>query len=329
MTARMRLRAAGVAAVLGAATIAGCGGGSSSGSATTQAGKAGPSSHAAAEKIIRQAIAANPKATSGRIDGTVDLHIKGVPRFKGTLEVTVDGTYNLPAGATVPDFDMDVGLTLNGPGLAGTLVLAHGNGFVELGDTGYPLPDAINAQLAAPAPAAHNALTKTAAMFYINPQNWQKNAQLVGDTNLMGVNTHHITADLRPAVVFADIGRLTDLLTALHVTQAVGFPTALDSQVQAALVRSVRVAKGEVWIGASDNVLRQAHLQGTLVVSPRDRKVLGGVTGATIDAVINVSDVGQPERIVAPKRMQSYASLQVTLNALAQSIRNPPAVGTP
>ncbi|HEX4363432.1 MAG TPA: hypothetical protein VHZ75_02715 [Solirubrobacteraceae bacterium] len=319
MTRRIRSKPAAVlVALLGTTALAACGG-SSSGSGGASGDPA--ASHAAAQKLIAQAIATNPKASSGRIDGTIDLKIKGVPRFKGTTEVTADGAYNLPDGASVPDFTVDVGLTLAGGGIGGTLLLADSKGYIKLGETGYKLPDSISQKIVAPAANADNGLTKTAAMFYINPQNWQEDAHLVGSGTVAGESVQEITAKIRPDRFFADIARLTHLLTLLHVTQATGLPTVLGPKVRAALVRSVTVAKGEVWIGTSDHVLRKAHLTGTIVVAKRDRKLLAGVTGGALDATINVSDVGDPQTITAPTQLGSYSALQLSLSALGEAVR--------
>lgn len=320
MRRQMRPKAGVLAALLGAATLAACGGSDGSDSAGSS-GDDPAARRAAAEQLIAQAIAPNPKARSARIDATIDVEIKGVRRFRGTTEVTAGGIYDLPDGATVPDVDVDVGLVLDDRAIGGALVLAGGKGFVKLGTTGYRLPDAIAQKIAAPAPAARNGLTKTAAMFSINPQDWQRDAQLVGETNIAGERVQHIKAEIRADRFFADIARLTRLLTLLRVTQAVGLPTELGPKVRAALVRSVKVARGEVWIGTEDKVLRKARLEGRIDVAPRDRKVLGGVTGATLDAVIDVSEVGDPHEVSAPTQLGSYSALQLSLDALGEAVR--------
>jgi hypothetical protein len=319
MTAQIRSKALALAAVLAATTLAACGGDDSSNSG----GKAGSSgdSRAAADKIIAQAVAANDKAGSASIDGTIDITVKGVPRFKEPIQVTANGDYNLPDGADVPDFNVDVGLGLNGGTIGGGLVLADGKGFITLGDTGYPLPAKLSEKIAKPAPAAKNGLTKTAAMFYINPQDWQKNAQLVGDARVAGEDTDHIKADIQPDKFFSDIARLVNVLTALHVTQAVALPEHLTAPARDALVRSTTLAKGEVWIGKNDHVLRKATLQGAIKVAQKDRKVLGGVTGGTLKATVNVSEVGTAHKISAPKQLGSYSALQLSLNALGEFAR--------
>ena len=319
MTLQMRSKALALAAVLAATTLAACGGDDSSDSGA----KSGSSSdsRAAADKIIEQAVAANDKARSASIDGTIDVTIKGVPRFKEPVQITANGDYNLPEGADVPDFNVDVGLGLNGGTIGGGLVLSDGKGFITLGDTGYPLPAKISEKIAKPAPAAKNGLTKTAAMFYINPQDWQKNAQLVGDARVAGEDTDHLKADIQPDKFFDDIARLVNVLTALRVTQAVALPEHLSAPAREALVRSTTLAKGEVWIGKQDHVLRKATLQGEIKVAKKDQAVLGGVTGGTLEATVNVTEVGTEHKISAPKQRGSYDALQLSLDALGEFAR--------
>ncbi|HEX4363431.1 MAG TPA: hypothetical protein VHZ75_02710 [Solirubrobacteraceae bacterium] len=299
-----------------AAALAACGGSSDRSDTSTPATR-----HAAAERIIAQAIGTNPKASSAHIDGTIDLDVKGGTRFSGKTQITADGGYELRDGATVPDVDVDVDVALGSGALGGTLLVADGTGYIKLANSGYKLPDAISKTLVAPAAAAHNGLTKTGAMFYINPQNWQRNARLVGNTTVAGEPVQEITAEVRPERAFADLARLVHFLTLIRVTQAIGLPTELTPKMQAALVRSVTVAKGEVWIGTSDHVLRKAHLTGTIVVAKRDRRLLLGATSATLDATIDVSDVGDPQPIIAPTQLNPYSSLQLSLSALAEAAR--------
>ena len=323
MPVPVRVKALVLLAPLGAAAaLAACGSSSDRADTSSPAAR-----HAAAERIIAQAIGTNPKASSGRVDGTIDLDVKGSSHFKGMTQITADGGYDLPDGSSVPDVDIDVGLALGSGALGGTLVVAEGKGYIKLGNSGYKLPDAISKTLVAPAAAANNGLTKTGAMFYINPQNWQRNAQLVGNTTVAGEPVQEIKADVRPDRAFRDLARLVHFLTLIGVTQAIGLPTELTPKMQAALVRSVTAAKGEVWIGTSDHVLRKAHLAGKIVVAPRDRKLLLGATSATLDATINVSDVGDPQTISAPTQLNSYSSLQLSLSALAEAARRQQASG--
>jgi hypothetical protein len=316
MPAQVRLKVLVALVLLAATSLTACGDSSVNGEASSRAAR-----HAAAEKLVAQAVGVNPAARSGRIDGSILLHIKGVPRFEGPIELTANGFYDLPDGASVPDLDIDVGVALRGGVLGGGIVVKDSTGYITLGNTGYKLPDEISRALVAPAKEAKNGLTKTGAMFYINPHDWRKDAELVGEESIAGEPTQKLTAGVRADRAFLDLDRLVRFLALIHVPQAVGLPTKLGPEIRAALVRSVKAAKGEVWLGKDDHVMRKAHLVGKGVVAKRDRKLLYGATGATIDATISMSEVGDPHTIAAPTQLDPYANLQLSLNALGEAVR--------
>ena len=323
MTALLRCKVVLLAALVGALTLSACGGSDSGGGAGNKpaAGNKAQDRKDMA-RLIKQAFGPNEKARSGKLDGTIDLEVKGVPRYKGPIEVTASGGFDLPAGAEVPDFRMDVGLVLNDHAIGGQLVLVDPDAFIQLGNTGYKLPAAITAKIHAPGAALDNGLAKTAGMFFIRPDRWQKDGKIVGTEDVAGVQTEHATAGIRPGRFFEDVARLVRLLTSLRVTEAVGIPQAVTPAQRAALGRSVSTASGEVWVGKADHVLRKAHLEGKLRVAKKDRKILGGMTSATLDANVNITEVGQPQKINGPPRLGVYSELQLALDALGESIRN-------
>ena len=97
----------------------------------------------------------------------------------------------------------------------------------------------ISKVLVAPAREAKNGLTKTGAMFYINPQDWQMNARVIGEESVAGEPTVKLTADILVNVALSDLAKLVDFLTLIGVTQALGLPTKLTPKMRAAFLRSV------------------------------------------------------------------------------------------
>ena len=147
-----------VVALLAALTLSACGGGdddaSSDGGSNTPSASDKAQNRKDMARLIKQAYGPNEKASSGRLDGTIDLEVKGVPRYKGPIEITASGGFELPDGAEAPEFRMDVGLVLNDHAIGGELVLAGGDGLIQLGTTGYKLPESITAKIEAPAVGA-------------------------------------------------------------------------------------------------------------------------------------------------------------------------------
>lgn len=326
MTAHVHPKLLALVALLAALALAGCGGDDDSSS--SDAGGSAPAASDKAQdrkdmaRLIRQGFGPNEKARSGRLNGTIDLEVKGVPRYKGPIEITASGGFELPRGADVPDFRMDVGLVLNDHAIGGELVAVGGDAFIQLGTTGYKLPEAITAKIRAPAVERDNGLAKTAGMFFIRPDRWQKDGRIVGTEDVEGVETEHAMADIHANRFFEDAARLVRLLTSLRVTEAVGLPQAITPAQRRALTRSVESATGEVWLGKEDHVLRRARLEGKLKIAQKDRRVLGGMTSATLVAEVNVTDVGRPQNIEPPERLGVYGDLQIALDALGESIRN-------
>ena len=203
----------------------------------------------AVKKLARQAFGPNAKARSAQVNATIDIDVKGVKRWKDPIEITLDGGYELAKGAEVPDFKLEAGLLLRDQAYGGAILLNKGKAYLEVGTTGYQQSDEIARHIAAPAPKYDNGMTKTAGMFYINPNSWRKNTKIVGDADVAGEPTTHVTADIRTDRFFSDMAKLIDLLTDLRVTEISGLPTNISKAQQAALVRSVKTAKGDVYFG--------------------------------------------------------------------------------
>ena len=292
---------------------------SSSGGGESAADKA--SNQKAVSKLVRQAFGPNEKASSATLNATIDIDVTGVPRWKDPIQISLDGGYELADGEDVPDFKLEAGLLLRDQGYGGAILLNGGKAYLQVGTTGYLQSQAIATRLAAPAPRYDNGMTKTAGMFYINPNSWRKNTKIVGDADTAGEPTTHVTAEIRADRFFRDMAKLIDLLTALRITEISGLPTVITKQQQAALVRSVKSAKADVYFGKDDHVLRKARLVGSIVVAKKDRKLLGGMRTAKAVADFNLTEIGEPQDIAVPSDLGSDADLQLTLDALERSIQ--------
>lgn len=295
--------------VVAALALGACGGGSSNQAASSggSGGGGGAGNAKQAEALIKQTFGANPKATSGKIDATIDITVKGVPKFRDPVSLTTTGPFSAVAGSTLTDTDFSLGLEMGPKAYGAGLTTSNDKAYLNLGSTAYALPASIVATMRQAAHNAGNALTKTVAPFYIHPELWERNPVVVGNENLAGVDVVHVSADINAAQLFLSASRFTRILTRLNVTGISGLPRAIGPAAQKALVRSVKTAHGDIYTGASDHVLRRAQLKMTLAVAPADRKVLGGITSATVAARLDVTDVGSPQKITVFKNHRPYA----------------------
>jgi hypothetical protein len=285
-----------VVGVVLAVALAGCGGGSSKDKAATA------------------------KASSGNVSGVVDINVKGLPRYREPIQISVVGPWS-DAGGT-PEAAFNVSLGLRGGILGGDMYLQGNQVLLGLGSTAYRVPDPIAAPLRAPIQQhSGNALAAVMGVFHIAPERWAKNPRIVGNERVAGVDTIHGSAGIDTKALFLDLSALAKRLTSLKITNITGLPREVDRQARQALQRSVTSADGDVWTGAKDHVLRKARFRMTLKPSARDRKILGGFTSIKVVANLDVTDVGSPQKIKVPSNRGSYDALQVSLDALAEAVR--------
>jgi hypothetical protein len=298
--------------------LAGCGGGSSSGSAPS--GTSPAASKAEANKLLHETFGANPKATSGQLDGRIDIHVKGVKRYRLPVALTMTGPFNTAADGT-PEADLTMGIELRGTALGGDLILKGNQALIGLGSTGYVIPTRIADPLRKPLNGSDNSLAAILNVFGISPLRWAKNPRVVGNEKLIDVDTIHGTAGIDTKKFFLDVAKLTKQLTALRITDITNLPRIVTRRDRGALVRSVKSASGDIYTGTKDHVMREAKINMVLKPSAADRKILGGVTELTIAGDLHVTDVGSAPKVEKPISSGSYDELQVALNVLAESAR--------
>lgn len=302
-----------------AVVLAGCGGGSSSSDKAPAAAIGKPNSPEV-KKLISDTFGPNDHATSGNISGIVDITVKGLPRYREPIQVSVVGPFSDAAGQ--PEAKFDISLGLRGGILGGDMYLKGDQALIGLGSTAYGIPTSIAAPLRAPL-GKHpgNALAAVLGVFHISPERWAKDPRIVGNERVGGIDVIHGSAGLDTRLMFLDLSALTKRLTALKITNITGLPRVVDRQARDALQRSVKSASGDVWTGAKDKVLRRAKFTMLLQPSAKDRRILGGFTSIKVVANLDVTDVGSPQKISVPSNRGSYSALQISLDALAESVR--------
>jgi hypothetical protein len=308
-----------VVGVILVVALSGCGGGSSNANKATP-DKGGAPNSPEVKKLIRETFGPNDKAKSGNISGVIDINVKGLPRYKEPIQISVVGPWT-DGGGGPPEAAFNVSLGLRGGILGGDVYFKGNDALIGLGSTAYRVPDPIAIPFRKPLETPGNALTAVLGVFHISPQRWAKNPRIVGNERVAGIDTIHGSAELDTKAVFLDLAALAKRLTSLKITNITGLPRAVDRQARAALNRSVTTATGDVYTGADDHVLRKAKFNMLLKPSAKDRKILGGFTSIKVVGNLDVTDVGSPQTVKVPTNRGSYAALQISLDALAEAVR--------
>ncbi len=314
---RRRARLA-VVPLLLVTALAGCGGDSAS-DETSTGEQASVANSPAVKKLIEETFGPNENATSGKLSGTIDVVVKGAPRYREPVQVTLSGPFN-QSGSSPAEANLSVGLQLRGGAIGGELVLVDDRVLIGLGSSAYTIPPSIAGPIRRPLAKTSNGLGSVLAVFGVAPQRWAKNPRIVGNERIAGEDTIHGTAEIDTQTFFLDVAKLAKVLTSLRITEIVGIPTVVDRQARQALVRSVTSATGDVYTGAEDKVLRQAGFDIALKPSAKDRRILG-FSSLALKGQLNVTEVGTPQKIEAPRIAGTFDDLQTTFDALAEAVK--------
>lgn len=304
----MRRRcAAGLAALAAAIGPAACGG-DEGGSST-----AAPAGDPAA--LAKRAFGPNAAAAMGRIDGTVQITVRGVPRFAQAVTAGVRGPFRHRPGRALPDYALDLSVRGNGV----TLTSLRGRSYVGLGTAGYEIPRAARRRLVRAARKGRNGLTRTLEQFGIAPWRWEIDKRVGGLERVDGVRTVRVDTGVDVGRVLRDANRLAGLLGSLGLAQANGLPAEIPPAARRILARSVQAAKGASWIGVDDGVMRKASMTIDFAIPQAQRARLGGIASMRVAARVAVTAVGSSPRIDAPASLAPYSSFKLALDALAEA----------
>ncbi len=307
---------ASVAAAVAACALISCGGGGGDGDRGARA-PAPDRSAQEGEKLVRRAAGPNPAARTGRIDGSVEIALKGVPQFAEPFSASVSGPFEYRNGSALPDYELELGVVNYGIELSSV----RGRSYVSLGESGYALPPAIRRRLVRASARGRNGLTRTLEQFGVAPWRWETDQRAAATERIGGVEVVRVDTSFNAGRMLKDANTLLELLASLGITRAVGLPAQITPAARRAFVRGVTSKVGASWVGASDHVLRRSGFTMKFTVPQGDRAALGGISGGTAVGRLNVTEVGKPQQIDPPETVAPFAQLALAIDALGDARR--------
>jgi hypothetical protein len=268
-----------------------------------------------AVKLAAKAAGPNAKASSGVISAEGEITIKGVHGFEEPITNLVNGAFQFRKGAELPDYELELGVRDYGI----TLTSVGGKSYVSLGTTAYELPASVRRRLIRTSRRGRNGLTRTLEQLGVAPWRWETEQRIAGREEIAGVPTTHIATSFNAGRILRDVNTLLGLMRSLGLTRVVGLPGAISEKARRVFVRNVTTKVGGSWIGTADDVLRQAGFTMRFAVAAKDRRKLGGISGGSVVEKLNVTEVGKPQTIEAPKDVGSFADFKLAVDALGDA----------
>ena len=232
-------------AVVIAAVLAGCGGGSHHETVPAEA--------------MLDAAAAHP---IGSADAEIEarLRVDGVPRLSGPITLHLEGPYRSGGGTSIPSFDWRLSASALGFPVPGRLVSTGDNVYLAVYGNQY--------EVGAPAVADANARLAEAGGLRLDVRSWLGTARVTGQDNAGGVDCERIAAPLRGDAVAHDLTPLAEALgveapsVSGRAVACVGFDDRVLHELELRATFSLSPADSARVAGAN-----AIHLQADVVLS--------------------------------------------------------------
>ena len=264
--------------------LAGCGGGGDEGDA---------------EKILRKGFGATIGTANVSVELTADL--EGIPQQQGPVRVTLAGPYRSNGERKLPDAKLDVVISGGGQTFSMGLLSTGERAFVVFGGTPYEVSDATVKRL-------NGAGAGGPAGLGVSPIDWLDGASDEGEADVHGVKTDHVRADVDVRKVLSDLNRVV----ARTAERGRPAPTLDDAQIKS-IASIVDDPKLDVYVGRDDGRIRRFSLDLAFDVPEDDRRRLNGLRSGTITLDVELTEVGQPQRIEEPQTAEPMAELNKLL----------------
>jgi hypothetical protein len=288
--------------------VAGCGGGSGGGDASTS-------------QLLKDTFSGGKTVKSGKLDVSLGFEAKGLPTLTGPVALKLSGPFQSEGAGKLPKLDFDLALAAGGQTVQAGAVSLGDNGFLKFGGRAYTVDKALFDQFKtgyekSQAQAKGKDAGPSFSALGVDPARWLKDARKVGKADVGGTSTFHITSGVDVPRFLADINKLLSKAKNLGGSMTQSVPQGLSPTVQSIIERSVKSAQVDVYTGESDHTLRRLALNVSLVVPKDAQKSAGGLQSGELRFDLQIADLNADQTINAPANPRPLSDLQQALGVL-------------
>lgn len=309
--------------------VSACGSGGSHGSGA--GGSGGPAASSNPTTLLRQTFASTHSIKSGVLGVTLVITPKGSSELTKPLSLSLGGPFQSSGGGRTAQSALTI--AFSGLGKHGSLgVTTTGSaGYVTLEGTSYKLPSADFKKLQKSL-GTHSGSGSEPGLssFGIDPQDWVSQPRIVGTATVDGALTEHLHAGVNVRAFVLSLGKVlakesSTLRSAGSAASKV--PTHITSAEASKIAAAIHQPTVDVYTDKNDSSLRRLVIDATLPVHGSLSTQLGGLTSAGIRLTVGYSHLNEPQTITAPAHAQSFAALQLKLQALGQGLTGSSGLG--
>jgi hypothetical protein len=267
----------------------------------------GGSNDGEARKVLERGLGGTIGSARLTVDFTAKL--EGIPQQQGPVKIELSGPYRSNPGGGLPSAQLDMTISGGGQTFSLGLLSTGERAYVGFGGTAYRVSDAtvrrLNGEGGRGAPGLRGALQQR---FGVDPLNWVAGASDEGEATVGDDETRHVRAEV-------DVERaLRDLNRVVARTAPPGSPPpTLDDEQIRGITERIDDPKLDVYVGRDDGKFRRFSLDLAFDVPEEDRRRFNGLRSGTVTLDIELTEVGQPQRIEEPRSSRPYSELNELL----------------
>jgi hypothetical protein len=240
--------------------------------------------------------------SSGRLNARIGVEGGGITGANG-IAVGLQGPWSSRGGGAIPSFAMDTDLSLGSRNVRVRLISNGESGWVDFAGLTYKLPDSVFGSFKEAWAGNAGSGGRQGSLLDrlgFKPSDWIKDPKTVGDENVGGVETVHVTADLDSQKLVADVASL--LTSANKAGGGLLSIPGLSDAAAAQLGGAVEEAKFDLWSGKEDSAIRK------LTVTVRTRQA-GPLPPLKLDFSVAIDELNRPQTIEVPKNAESFGGV--------------------
>lgn len=275
----------------------------------------GGGSSDSATELVKQTFGGAHPVKSGRLDASLRFDAQGLKNVSGPVSLKLTGPFQSVGKGQLPKFDFNLAVNTAGSNLAAGAISLGDRGYLKLAGTTYAVSDQLFKQFKdgyekSAKDAASKKASPSFASLGIHPDRWLKDPKTVGEEQVGGAQTVHITASIDIPRFLADVSTLLGRAGTLGQGQV---PSSLTEQQRKDIAAAVKSTKLDVWTGKDDKTLRKLTLDVEIAVPAEARKRAGGLQSGKLAVSLLIADLNTEQTIKAPANAKPLSDLTAAL----------------
>jgi len=266
------------------------------------------------QALLRQTFGGTHRADSGKL--TFDASLKG---GQTPASIHLTGPFQRQGKGQVPKFQLAVSIVARGQTINAGATSTGGAAFLNFMGGDFAVPADRFAQFqqryaqstSSSAPSQKTIFSRLG----VDPVKWLRDPQVVGDADVSGASTTHITAGVDLNALVDDLAKVFGRAGQLGLPNTGQLPQITPAQ-KSKLVSAVRNPTVDIFTGKDDKTLRRfvinLHLQlpgGQL-----------GPNGADASILLELADLNKPQTVTAPANPRPLSDLSGSLGGLGGTL---------